>query len=258
MKRMRPLAYRTALVTGASSGLGRGIAEAVASRGAHVVVAARRRSALDEVVAAIRRRGGSAEALVVDCSDADATHAAVAALDRKKPLDLVVANAGLGGTTPAADLQWATVRDILQLNVLGTAATLSGAVPGMVTRRRGHLVGVASLAGVRGLPGSAAYSSSKAAIRTFLDSLRIDLRPFGITVTTVSPGYVRTAMTEHHVGPMPFLMDLEPAVARILESLDSQDETCDFPRPAAIASRASSFLPAPVFEWLSRRAKLPT
>jgi short-subunit dehydrogenase len=256
VKRHAP--YQNALVTGASAGLGRGLSLALAARGAHVVVAARRRAELDAVVETITARGGSAEALVLDCGDADAVHAEVSALDARLPLDLVVANAGLGGATPGRDLRWSDTRDILQLNVLGTAATLSAAVPGMVARRRGHLAAVASLAGLRGLPGSAAYSASKAAIRTFAESLRIDLRDVGITVTAVSPGYVRTAMTASHQGPMPFLMDLDPAVRIILRSLEERRDTCEFPWSMAALARLGALLPASMFEWLARHARFPT
>ena len=191
---MSPAAIRHALVTGASSGIGRGLALALGGRGVHVVVAARRRDRLDELVREIDALGGRGEALVLDVSDGDATFAAVHALDARLPLDLVVANAGIGGVTPGKKLEWTRVKAILETNLVGAAATLSGALPGMVERGDGRVVAVASVAGFRGLPRFGAYSASKAALITLCESLRIDLHGTGVSVTTVCPGYVQTEL----------------------------------------------------------------
>ncbi len=181
----------------------------------------------------------------------------VRALDARRPLDLVIANAGLGGSTPARHFEWEHAKAILQLNVLGAVATLSAALPGMLDRKRGHLVGVASLAGYRGMPKSAAYSASKAALITFLESLRIDLRSSGIDVTTIAPGYVKTEMTAHHSGRLPFLLDLDDAVAIMMRAIERRAPLCSFPRPTAAAARSASLLPRPLYEWGASRLKVP-
>lgn len=251
------MSYANALVTGASSGLGRGLARALGQRGTYVIAAARRRAALESLLEEIRAGGGSGEVLELDCSDADTTYEVVRTLDARRPLDLVIANAGLGGSTPARHFDWAHAKAILQLNVLGAVATLSAALPGMLERKRGHLVGVASLAGYRGMPKSAAYSASKAALITFLESLRIDLRGSGVDVTSICPGYVKTEMTAGHTGRLPFLLELDDAVALMMRAIEWRRPVCSFPKPLAAAARSASLLPRPVYEWGASRMKVP-
>lgn len=247
--------FRHALVTGASSGIGRGLALALARRGTRVVAAARRRDRLEALVREIGAAGGQAEALALDVGDGDATFAAVRAVDARLPLDLVVANAGIGGITPGKKLDWTRVRDILTTNLVGAAATISAAVPGMVARGRGHVVGVASVAGFRGLPRFAAYSASKAGLITLLESLRIDLKPTGVAVTTVCPGYVDTELLtpgKKH----PFLVPLDEAVATILAAVDDKKAMCTFPAPIVASLKAAQLLPRPVYEFFATRAQV--
>jgi len=248
--------YRNALVTGASSGLGRGLASALARRGIHVVAAARRKPELDSLVAEIQRGGGSAEVLVLDCAQADEAHDTIRALDERLQLDLVVANAGWGHTTPARKIDWSTVKKILDLNVQGAAATLCGALPGMVARNRGHLVGVASLAGFRGLPKTAAYSASKSALIAFLASLRVDLHGTGVAVTSICPGYVKTDLTKDRPYKLPFLMELDDAIEAMVRGIERREAVCAFPLPLYSAVRALPFLPDPVYDFLASRSKL--
>jgi short-subunit dehydrogenase len=244
----------TAFITGASSGIGHGMARALAARGVHVIAAARRRQRLDELVAEIAAAGGSAEALVLDVADAEATHAAVVAADARTPLDIVVANAGVAGITPAKKLDWQRVKSILDTNVLGAAATLSGAIPGMVERGRGNLVAIASIAGFVGLPKFAAYSASKAALITLCESLRIDLHGTGVAMTTVCPGYVDTDLLTKG-KKHPFMVSVDDAVGRILAAMDAGDAMCTFPAPSVAAMRTARALPRPLYELLATRSR---
>jgi short-subunit dehydrogenase len=209
-------------------------------------------------VAEILAAGGSAEAMVLDCSNADTVYETVRALDRRRPLDLVIANAGAGFPTPARAFDWRRVRQILDLNVLGAAATLSGALTGMVERNSGQLVAMASLAGYHGLPGSAAYCASKAALISFCESLRIDLHHSGVGVTTICPGFVATEMTAGIKGRLPFLVTLDDAVTIMCKAIESRKSHCSFPRPMAAAARAGQLVPRSVYEWLARKGKPPT
>lgn len=238
--------YKTALITGASSGIGRGLALALARRGTHVVAAARRKEQLDALAA----ESPNIEPLVLDVSDCDRTHDTVRALDEKLQLDLVIANAGVGAPTRAQSLEWKTVKHIFDVNVMGATATLAGALPGMVARNRGHIAGVSSVAAFRGLPRFAAYCSSKALLSTFLESLRVDLRKSGVAVTTVHPGYVRTEMTAKNKFRMPFIVELDDAVATILGALDRRDGDCSFPLPVVAALRTARALPSPLYRFL--------
>jgi NADP-dependent 3-hydroxy acid dehydrogenase YdfG len=161
---------RTALVTGATSGIGRALCLELASRGAHVALAARREGELERAVHDIESRGGRALPLVLDVTDAAAVEDAVKRADRELgSLDLVVANAGDGTTGHASTLRWEDVARVIDVNMKGAMATLVAAIPVMLAQQGGHLVGVSSLAGRRGLPQSGAYGASKAALSTFLD-----------------------------------------------------------------------------------------
>jgi short-subunit dehydrogenase len=251
----KPGTVGAALVTGASSGIGHGLALALARRGLHVVAAARRRDRLQELVRAIADGGGSAEALVLDVADAAATHAAVRAVDERQPLDMVVANAGIGGITPGKKLDWSRVKAILDTNVSGAAATICGAVPGMVARRRGSVVAVASVAGFRGLPRFGAYSASKAWLITFCESLRVDLHGSGVTVTTVCPGYVNTELLTPG-RKHPFMVEVDDAVARILAAVDAREAMCTFPTPVVAGMRAAQLLPRPLYEFIATRSRV--
>jgi short-subunit dehydrogenase len=247
--------YRTALVTGASSGIGRALALTLAAEGTRVYVAARRRPLLDTLVTEIERAGGNAEAMELDVARADETHERVAALDTRDPLDLVVANAGIAGATPTKRAPWHDVKQILDVNVLGAIATLHGALPGMLKRDRGHLVGIASLAGYRGLPKFNAYSASKAALIAFLESTRLDLHKTSIAVTTVCPGFVRTERTAGVRSKL--MVELDDAIRTIRGALRKQAAFCSFPTGTAAAVASLSFLPVSVYDFLLTRRKLP-
>jgi short-subunit dehydrogenase len=248
------MTYRTALVTGASSGLGYGLALALARRGTHVVAAARRKSNLEALVDEIRRAGGSAEVLRLDVSEADATHEAVRALDTRRPLDLVIANAGLGSKCSARRIDWQKVKDSIEVNLLGAAATICGALPGMVARGAGHIVAVSSLASYHALPAAAAYCGSKGGLNLFLESLRIDLQGSGVDVTTLCPGFVKTDMVRNN-DKLPFVLERDDAVAQMLRAIDERKDVFAFPFPVAAAMRALPLVPDPLFRLLARQRK---
>ena len=238
---------RTALVTGASSGIGRALAERLARDGVLVVLAARREAVLREVADGIARRGGETLIEPLDVADTERTVAAVRRIDAEVGgLDLVVANAGVGMSTRAAataPYAWEAVAAPCHVNFCGAIATLTAALPAMVARRRGHLVGISSLAAFGALPGHAGYSAPKAGLSMFLECLRMDVAAHGVAVTAVHPGFVRTAMTERSRQPMPFLMDAGPAADLIADALPARPATIDFPLPLALAARVGGALP---------------
>lgn len=234
--------YRHALVTGASSGIGRALTKALAARGVRVFAAARRK----ELLEGLRDELGSDQVvpLVLDVTEPEATREAIARADEGcGGLDLVVANAGIGPHTPAQRLRWKDVEDVVRVNVLGAAATLTAVLGPMVERRRGHLVGISSLAGYRGLPGFAAYSGSKAFLSTFLESLRLDLRRKGVKVTTVSPGFVRTEINLQRRAPMPMAVEVDDAAERIASAIYRGARSYAFPWPMALATGFARTLP---------------
>jgi short-subunit dehydrogenase len=241
---MRP---STLLITGASSGIGRALALEYARGGARMALAARRAAELEGVAAQVRDLGGEALCIPVDLTDVEAAAEAVKRADRDLgSLDMVVANAGRGDTRLGTRLTWQDVGPVIDLNVRGAMATIVAAIPVFVAQQRGHIVGVSSLAGIRGLPTSAAYSASKAALSTFLESLRIDLRRAGIRVTDVQPGFVATPINEHARHPMPFKMPVDAAARHIARRLERAPAVLAFPWPLVLATRFSRLLPA----WL--------
>src|SRR5207302_8624280 len=125
---------------------------------------------------------------------------------------LVTAAAGMAGNRPGKKLDWPLVKRSLEVNRIGAPATIAGALPGMVARNSGHIVGISTIAAWRGLPKSAAYSASKAALSTFLESLRVDLRETGVAVTTICPGFVRTPLNANPKHPTPFIIETDEAV----------------------------------------------
>ncbi|MCX4245267.1 SDR family NAD(P)-dependent oxidoreductase [Paraliomyxa miuraensis] len=244
--------FRTALVTGASSGIGAALAKQLAAQGIEVALLARRREALQELADAIEQAGGRASIHPVDVSDPEATVAAVRAVDDAVGgLDLVVANAGVGTTQWSGKLGWDDCAQVLAVNVAGATATLVAVLPRMVKRKRGHLVGISSIAGYRGLPRLAVYSGSKAYLSTFLEGLRIDLRGTGVTVTDVRPGYVETAMTAGN-GKMPFLVTAEDAAQRICKAIAARRRVLAFPLPMAAAGRTMAALPNVLYDRMMK------
>ncbi len=195
-------------ITGASSGIGAALANEFATRGACLGLVARRRDALDVVEAALP---GKHHTYIADVTDKDALIAAAQAFDAAADgTDIVIANAGISigvKTEFYEDLdQFAKVLDT---NVLGMAFTFHPFIAAMKARRRGTLVGIASVAGVRGLPGSDAYCASKAAAIVYCESLRVEMARYGVKVVTISPGFIRTLMTKKNPYQMPFLMDVD-------------------------------------------------
>jgi short-subunit dehydrogenase len=252
-----------ALLTGASSGIGMALAERMAARGVAVWLAARRTDRLDEVARRIRAQGGQATPVALDVGQPDVTAARVAALDAEVGgFDVVVANAGIGGTPgPAARTSWQTARDTLTVNLLGAVATLVPLIEPMLERhrrdgRRGHLVGVTSLAGEIRLPQSIDYGASKAGLSFFLESAQMDLPARGVDVTVVKPGFVKTELTANARHPMPFLLELDECARIMDEAIEARAATCVFPRGLVALIGAANLLPrSAVAQVVSKRAR---
>jgi len=246
---------RTALVTGASSGIGMALAKRLAQKGAEVALAARREKPLRDLCGEISDAGGKARVYTLDVTDPGATVATLQrADDEMQGIDLVVANAGVGRARWGGGLSWDDCAEVISVNVLGAVATLTALLPRMVARKRGHLVGVSSLAQYRGLPNNAAYGASKAFLSSFLESLRIDLRSTGVAVTDVRPGFVRTAMTEKQDIDRPFLMKADDAAAVIVRGIEKAAAVVEFPWQLAAVARTSRLLPRALFDKAVLRA----
>jgi short-subunit dehydrogenase len=254
---MTDWSQKVVLITGASSGVGRALAVAFGRRGASVALLARRVEALQEVSAAVEAAGGRPYAVVADVRRAEAVRAAVELVEREwGRIDVLVANAGVGEITKAAAFPLEKATAVVETNVVGAMNTVAAVLPGMLARGRGHLVAISSLAGFRGFPGSGAYCASKAALSTFFESLRIELRGRGIAVTTIHPGFIRTPMTETRKQPMPFLQEVERAAELIVRAVEARRRTYAFPWQLAWIVRLTRHLPDAVRDRLFARAVL--
>jgi NADP-dependent 3-hydroxy acid dehydrogenase YdfG len=246
---------KSVFITGASSGLGRGLALHYVRAGAIVHAAARRKRELQALAAEASALGGAGRIVPVplDVADSEALTSALDAAERARPtgLDLVIANAGVSEPTPALKMDWVKVKRVFDVNVTAACVTIAAALPPMVARKSGTVVAMASLAAFRGLPGKAAYCASKAALHTFMESVRVDLRGSGVSALTIYPGFVKTEMTAKNKVYMPFLMELDPAVRAIAAGIDARAPLVAFPFPLATLMRGVRALPGPLYEVLA-------
>jgi short-subunit dehydrogenase len=248
--------YTVAVVTGASSGIGVELARQLAADGTKVALLARRVDLLASLGDEIRGRGGAAHEIECDVRDRLNVKAAVAeAAKELGPVDLAIANAGIGHAIPAEEFDSRLVEDIIRTNLMGTVHLVEAVLPEMLARRQGQIVGVSSLAAYRGFPQTHAYCASKAAMNTFLEGLRPEIADQGIAVTTVCPGFVRTPMTAKNRGAMPFLLDAEECARRILRAARSRRRVYNFPRPMATAMWIVRWLPSGLLDNAVRSAR---
>lgn len=243
---------KVVLVTGASSGIGRALAVELGRRGAHVAVLARRAEMLFDVAGEVERAGGQSLALTADVRNAVEVEKAVArTLELWGRIDVLVANAGMSTTTAATSLRADEANDVISINVMGVINCVAAALPGMLERKSGHLVAISSLAAYRGMPKSGAYSASKAAVSTFFESLRVDLRKSGLVVTTIHPGFIRTPLTAGRKTKLPFLMEVEPAARLIVRAIERQARAYAFPWQLASVVRLMKHVPNAIYDRLA-------
>jgi len=244
--------FETALITGASSGLGYAIALELARSGTKTfALIARRTEPLAALAVELESLGATARVVQLDVSQHDELIESIRELDKELGgFDLVLANAGVGSSGPALQVEFDALRNTINVNVLGAMATIMAVLRPMAKRKRGTLAGMSSIAGQRGLPGSGAYSASKSALSTWLDTLRADISKTGVRVTDIRPGFVKTPMTDKHTFKMPFLVDLDVAARRCVRDLERGKAVCTFPAPMAWLLWTLRRLP----DWIWRAA----
>lgn len=246
---------RVVLITGASSGIGQGLALELARRGAKLGLVARRAELLDEIISQIESaRRANAIALPADVQDAPSLRQAAAQLITKfGRIDVLIANAGVGVTNPGPDFDAAKLAAVINVNVIGVANSVAAVLPEMVARGSGQLVAISSLAAYRGLPKSAAYCASKAGVSAMFESLRLDLAPRGISVTIIHPGFIKTPLTAGRQAKLPWLMECDAAVDKMLSAIEKRKKSFAFPWQLATIVRAGMVMPNFMYDWISSR-----
>lgn len=245
---------RLVLITGASSGIGQALALACYRRGDHLALVARR---TDEVTIWAKSQGFDAaryQTYFADVANIDSIVAAGSqCIERQGLPDIVIANAGISigmDTRERGDLN--VMAQLFATNNTGLAATFHPFVAGMVSRGSGTLVGIGSVAGVRGLPGHGAYCASKAAVIAYCESLRGELRGTGVQVVTLCPGYIDTPLTRKNPYRMPFLMPVDDFARAACGAIDQGASYRVIPWQMGVVAKLLRLLPNPLFDRLFR------
>jgi short-subunit dehydrogenase len=241
------------VITGASSGIGAALAREYARRGATLGLLARREQALQGL---LHELSCPIALYPADVRDAAAVSAAARDFHAKfGGADVVIASAGVSaGTSTERGEDHAVFQEIFDINVLGMVNTFAPFVAAMRAAGAGTLVGIASVAGFRGLPGSSAYSASKAAAITYLESLRVELHGSGVAVVTICPGFIATPMTEKNPYRMPFLMPADRAAQRMARAIDQRKRSTVIPWQMGVVGALLKIMPRPVYDALFAKA----
>ena len=240
-------------ITGASSGIGAALARHYVARGAVLGLVARHGAALDALLAELP---GEHAAYPADVADGPALRAAAGDFVARFGLpDVVIANAGVSvGTLTEEQGDLAAFERVMHTNVLGMVTTFQPFVASMRARGSGRLVGIASVAGIRGLPGAGAYSASKAASIAYLESLRVEMRGSGVQVVTIVPGYIDTPMTAVNRYPMPFMLSADEAARRFVSAVDAGAGYTVIPWQMGVVAKLLRVLPNAIFDRAFARA----
>ena len=246
------------VISGASRGLGAALARRLAAPGVTLGLLARGEAALQAVAVECKARGARVQFAALDVRDAAALSAQLLAWDAARPVDCVVANAGIsGGTRPdGAPEGHAAAAAQVAVNLLGAVNLVEPLLPRMRARGRGQVALVASIAAFRGLPDTPAYCASKAGLWAYGEALRAAHGPAGIAVTVAAPGFFASAMSARYLGAKPLEISAEMAAARLHRALLRRQARLVFPRGLAALLQGLALLPAPLSDALARRIRI--
>ncbi len=232
---------RVAWVTGAGTGIGRTLALRLAREGWTVAVSARTARDLDSLVAEVPDRIVAFQLDVTDAKAADDTGRAIEA--NVGPVDLAVFNAGSYFPTTASRFSVENFKKTVDLNLMGVVNCMGPIVPPMVARRRGHIAVMGSQTAFVGLPTAASYGATKAALNSMAEAFKPDFDQFGVTITVINPGFVKTPATDKNRFPMPFLMEADKAVDHIMRGLETKQFAINFPWQMTLGTKFLGALP---------------
>jgi short-subunit dehydrogenase len=220
-----------ALITGAGSGIGRALAKLLAQEGYAIAAIDRREDGLRSLADELQAQQKSIAWGVADVTDPAGLLQTTRELEAKLgPTELLIANAGVGSATSGLNYNIAEMNRVISVNLLGVSNSIGAVLPGMIDRRRGHLVAISSVASYRGLPRMLAYSASKAGVNAIMDGLRVELKPMGIHVTTICPAWVRTPLTEMLGNKLEHMVEVDVAAQEIAYAIRRKLAFHAFPR----------------------------
>ncbi|MEX2311792.1 MAG: SDR family NAD(P)-dependent oxidoreductase [Rhodospirillales bacterium] len=241
-----------AWVTGAGKGIGRALALRLADDGWTVAASARTGQDLESLVADCA--SGRIHAFPLDITDLKRTTVTIDVIEnRLGPLSLVVLNAGTHIPMAAENFSANTVRTLVETNLMGTVNCLERVIHLFIERQSGHIAVVASLAGYRGLPTSAAYGAGKAGLINMCEALKPELEAHHVRMTLINPGFVETPLTDKNDFPMPFLIPVEAAVDYIMRGLRGKNFEVAFPKRFAWMMKILRIMPDRLFFAVTRR-----
>ncbi|HMP01608.1 MAG TPA: SDR family NAD(P)-dependent oxidoreductase [Gemmatales bacterium] len=251
-------ANQVVLITGAASGIGRQLSLEFVRRGARIAAIDLAREPLEVLMKDLAAAAGTTQPpgawALGDVTRLEQMHAAVRKLEAELgPIDVVVANAGIGMDNPVIGFSAAVFEKQVAVNLVGIANTLEPVLPGMIERRRGHVVGIVSLASYRGLPLMAGYCASKAGAASLMDALRVELLPHNIDCTSICPGWIKTNLTKNIDVPMPGMLTVEEAVAIMMRAIERKKRYIAFPFKTRFLLLLNRVLPTRVGDWLVLR-----
>ncbi len=244
-------AMKRVLITGATSGLGRGLALQYASSATTLGLVARRGELLEQLAEELKSRGARPLLYPADVCETGAMKDVIGEFQKQAGgIDLCIANAGLGEGRPRERFDPSKVARVLETNVIGLSNTLLPSLQVMRAQNSGVLVGIASIAAFRALPGSLAYSASKSAVLTFMEGLQLELSETPIHAMAICPGFIRTPLTERNNFSMPFLMDCEHACKLMQQAIERRRRRYVFPLPMAVAAQLARLAPQSILRLL--------
>lgn len=248
------------LVTGGASGIGRELCLLLARHGARIGLIDRDSGKLEAFAETMRQSGVPCAVAAVDVRERQRLHDGIRQIvGTLGPIEVLIASAGICRASTVDDLRISHLEEIVQVNFLGMVYAIEAVLPWMLERGSGHIVGISSMAGVRGIPFEPGYSASKAAVAAYLESLRCELRPRGITVTTVFPGYVQTPLLDEINGMMGADMSAgraftsAAAAVRIRAGLERQRSYISFPTPLWFSVCLSRLMPPRLYDRVMGR-----
>ena len=253
---MLDLKNKNVLLVGASSGIGFELAKQLLKEDCNLSLLARRKELIDGQIKNIPGERRKIISIKCDVTIKDEVKSAVAeSIQIFGSIDVLIYNSGVSTPQSIKKFNSTQSEEVFKVNVNGFLSFIAEIVPGMIERSNGLIVGVSSLAEGRGFPRNGVYSASKAAISILLESLRIELKKYGINVITVKPGFVKTPMTDKNNFKMPFLMSSEKAAKIITAGIKKEKQIIQFPFPTVLGAKLLKLIPNRVFDILAQNIK---